>query len=179
MDDKTIHNNIQLLHEPKTGEILFYTSDEGELKVNVFLQDETMRMSQKQMGELFGVGTNTINYHLSEIFKSQELSEDSVIRNFRITANDGKQYLTKHYNLDAIIAVWYRVNSYQATKFRIRATEYQARNQKIIMKDWIENTKDLLKLNKVRILEGKGSVSKELAEKIYKKYLAYRIHLCI
>ncbi len=105
MDDKTIHNNIQLLHEPKTGEILFYTSDEGELKVNVFLQDETMRMSQKQMGELFGVGTNTINYHLSEIFKSQELSEDSVIRNFRITANDGKQYLTKHYNLDAIIAV--------------------------------------------------------------------------
>ncbi len=71
------------------------------------------------------------------------------------------------------------MNSYQATKFRIRATEYQARNQKIIMKDWIENTKDLLKLNKVRILEGKGSVSKELAEKIYKKYLAYRIHLCI
>ena len=75
------------------------------------------------MAELFGVETNTINYHLKEIFKSEELSEDSVIRKIRITAEDGKNYLTNFYNLDAIISVGYRVNSTQATQFRIWATK--------------------------------------------------------
>lgn len=75
------------------------------------------------MAELFAVEVNTINYHLKEIFKSGELSEDSVIRNIRITADDGKNYLTAFYSLDAIIAVGYCVNSYQATQFRIWATK--------------------------------------------------------
>lgn len=75
------------------------------------------------MGELFNVETHTINYHLKEIFKSEELKENSVIQKFRITANDGKSYLTNFYNLDAIIAVGYRVNSLQATQFRIWATK--------------------------------------------------------
>lgn len=75
------------------------------------------------MAELFAVEANTINYHLKEIFKSGELSEDSVIRKIRITADDGKNYLTAFYSLDAIIAVGYRVNSYQATQFRIWATK--------------------------------------------------------
>jgi hypothetical protein len=108
--------------ESNTWEILFYKSDDGDIKLNVIFEDETIWLSQKKMWELFWVETNTINYHLSEVFNSWELSEESVIRNFRITASDGKSYNTKHYNLDVIIAVWYRVNSYKATKFRVWAT---------------------------------------------------------
>lgn len=103
-------------------EIIFYKSDEGNIRINVIFEEETIWLSQKQMWELFWVETNTINYHLSEVFESWELREESVIRNFRITASDWKNYNTKHYNLDVIIAVWYRVNSYKATKFRIWAT---------------------------------------------------------
>jgi len=102
---------------------LLYTSPNGEVKIDVFFQDETVWLTQKKMAELFGVETNTINYHLKEIFKSQELSEDSVIQKIRITADDGKKYLTNFYNLDAIISVGYRVNSAQATQFRIWATK--------------------------------------------------------
>ena len=72
---------------------LLYTSTNGEVKIDVFFQDETVWLTQKKMAELFGVETNTINYHLKEIFKSKELSEDSVIRKIRITAEDGKKYL--------------------------------------------------------------------------------------
>ncbi|OOP57392.1 MAG: cell filamentation protein Fic [Candidatus Brocadia carolinensis] len=105
------------------NEIIFYTSPEGKKKVEVVFQDENFWLSQKRMTELFAVEVNTINYHLKEIFKSGELSEDSVIRKIRITADDGKNYLTAFYSLDAIIAVGYRVNSYQATQFRIWATK--------------------------------------------------------
>ena len=105
------------------NEIIFYTSPEGSKKIEVCFQDENFWLTQKQLSELFSVEINTVNYHLKEIFKSSELREDSVIRKIRITAVDGKKYLTAHYNLDAIIAVGYRVNSYQATQFRIWATQ--------------------------------------------------------
>lgn len=105
------------------NEIIFYTSPEGSRKIEVCYQDENFWLSQKQLAELFCVEINTINYHLKEIFKSSELSPDTVIRKIRITAADGKKYLTALYNLDAIIAVGYRVNSYQATQFRIWATQ--------------------------------------------------------
>ncbi len=85
-------------------------------------EDETIWLTQKLMGELFDVEVNTINYHLKEIFASREVDEDSVIRKFRITAADGKNYNTQHYNLDAIISVGYRVNSVRATQFRQWAT---------------------------------------------------------
>ncbi|MFT4155905.1 RhuM family protein [Parafilimonas sp.] len=98
---------------PQDKEIIFYATPEGNIKVEVLYNDETFWLTQKKMAELFGVETNTINYHLKEIFKSKELDEDSVIRIFRITADDGKNYLTNFYNLDAIIAVGYRVNSHQ------------------------------------------------------------------
>ncbi|MCL8006213.1 virulence RhuM family protein [Gelidibacter japonicus] len=104
-------------------QILFYQTPAGESSVEVYFEDETFWLSQKKMGELFGVETHTINYHLKEIFRTGELDEDSVIRNFRITATDGKNYNTKFYNLDAIISVGYRVNSTQATQFRIWATK--------------------------------------------------------
>lgn len=111
-------------NEPiRNNEIIFYTSPEGSRKIEVCYQDENFWLSQKQLAELFCVEINTINYHLKEIFKSSELSADTVIRKIRITAADGKKYLTALYNLDAIIAVGYRVNSYQATQFRIWATQ--------------------------------------------------------
>ncbi len=107
----------------KESEIILYTTPQGNVKVEIRFEEETFWMTQKKLAELFDVEVNTINYHLKEIFSSGELTEDSVIRKIRITASDGKKYLTNFYNLDAIIAVGYRVNSYNATQFRICATE--------------------------------------------------------
>lgn len=102
---------------------LLYGSEGNGPKVQVLVQDETIWLSQKQMAELFEVSTATINEHLKNFFKDEDLRETSVIRNFRITANDGKNYNTKHYSLDAIIAVCYQVSSKQASAFRIWATK--------------------------------------------------------
>ncbi len=102
---------------------LLYTDSKGQVKVEVFIKDETVWLTQKAMAELFGVKVPAINKHLKNIFESGELEENSVISILETTATDGKQYKTKFYNLDAIIAVGYRVNSYQATQFRIWATK--------------------------------------------------------
>lgn len=107
---------------PKESEFLLYNSPEGGVKIDVTILDETVWLSQKQMADLFNIEVPTVNYHLKEIFKSAELSENSVIRKIRITAEDGKSYITGLYNLDAIISVGYRVNSVQATHFRKWAT---------------------------------------------------------
>ncbi|GJM35121.1 MAG: hypothetical protein DHS20C18_41220 [Saprospiraceae bacterium] len=106
----------------KESTIIFYETENQQVKVEIRFENETFWLTQKKLAELFGVEVQTINYHLKEIFKSGELLEDSVIRKIRITADDGKNYLTNFYNLDAIIAVGYRVNSHQATQFRIWAT---------------------------------------------------------
>lgn len=105
-----------------SSQFLFYGSDDGAVKVQVIVSDETVWASQRGMGEIFGVESNTINYHLKEIFSSKELEESTVTRKIRVTAFDGKQYDTNFYNLDAIISIGYRVNSYQATQFRKWAT---------------------------------------------------------
>ena len=118
MTDKQSNNE-----KMRESELLLYTTPEGDIKIDVFFRDDTVWLTQKKMSELFGVEVNTINYHLKEIFKSQELSEDSVIRKIRTTAADGKIYETQFYNLDAIISVGYRVNSARATQFRIWATK--------------------------------------------------------
>jgi len=102
--------------------IIIYKTSTGNISVQVQYEDGTFWLTQKRMAELFGVEVNTINYHLKEVFKNGELQENSVIRKIRITAADGKNYQTNFYHLDAIIAVGYRVNSYQATQFRIWAT---------------------------------------------------------
>lgn len=112
----------QMKNNPTTN-ILFYQTPNARAEVAVQYQDDTFWLTQKAMAELFGVEVNTINYHLKEIFKSNELVENTVIRKFRITAADGKNYQTKHYHLDAIISVGYRVNSREATQFRIWATQ--------------------------------------------------------
>ena len=105
-----------------TAEFLIFTSQAGENTIEVRVEDETVWLTQKMMAELFDVGVNTTNYHLKEIFKTGEVVEKSVIRIFRITAADGKNYDTQFYNLDAIISVGYRVNSVRATQFRQWAT---------------------------------------------------------
>lgn len=102
---------------------LFYTSGDRSTKIQVMVEDETVWASQRGMAEIFDVEPNTINYHLKEIFGSAELVEQTVLRNFRVPAADGKNYDTKFYHLDAIISVGYRVNSIQATQFRIWATK--------------------------------------------------------
>lgn len=108
---------------PQFNDILLYSTSEGKIKIEVIYENETFWLSQKRIAELFNVEIPTINYHLKEIFKSGELEESSVIRKFLTTAKDGKNYNTQFYNLDAIIAVGYRVNSHQATHFRIWATK--------------------------------------------------------
>ena len=105
-----------------TAEFLIFTSQAGEGSIEVRVDEGTVWLSQKLMAQLFDVNVRTVNEHLQNIFKDTELVEDSVIRNYRITAADGKGYNTKFYNLDAIIAVGFRVNSDRATQFRQWAT---------------------------------------------------------
>ena len=107
----------------ENNQLIFYSTPQGNVKVEVIFESETFWLSQKRMAELFGVDVRTVNEHLKNIFKTEELNEDSVIRNFRTTAADGKTYDTKFYVLDAILAVGYRVNSSEATQFRIWATK--------------------------------------------------------
>jgi len=102
---------------------LLYTAADGKVKVEVFVKDETVWLTQKAMAELFQVKRPAITKHLKNIFESRELQENSVSSILEHTAPDGKTYSTKFYNLDAIIAIGYRVNSYQATQFRIWATK--------------------------------------------------------
>ena len=104
------------------AEYLTFVAASGEGGVEAVYLDEDVWLSQKMMGFLYDVETHTINYHLKKIFTDSELEEDSVIRNFRITAKDGKNYNTNHYNLSAIIAVGYKVNSERAVQFRKWAT---------------------------------------------------------
>lgn len=104
------------------SQIVIYQTEDGQTKVNVRFEGETVWLSQKLMAELFDIAIPTINEHLRNIFATKELEEKSVIRKFRITAEDGKLYDTKHYNLDVIIALGYRVNSKRATQFRVWAT---------------------------------------------------------
>jgi len=115
--------NSQNIDIRENADIIFYSNPEGNLRIELTFDGETFWTTQKRMADIFSVEVQTINYHLSEIFKSRELNKYSVIRKIRITASDGKEYETMFYNLDAVIAVGYRVNSKKATQFRIWATQ--------------------------------------------------------
>jgi hypothetical protein len=104
-------------------DFLLYTSPDGKIKVEVILNNETVWLTQKAIAQLFGVQVPAISKHLKNIFESGELDENSVISILETTAGDGKNYQVKYFNLDAIISVGYRVNSRQATQFRIWATK--------------------------------------------------------
>lgn len=105
------------------SDFILYTSPDGEVRVDVFVNEETVWLTQKAIANLFGVDRTVITKHLKNIFDSAELEENSVCAKIAHTAEDGKSYQTKFYNLDVIISVGYRVNSKQATQFRIWATK--------------------------------------------------------
>ena len=103
--------------------IIFYQSENENVVINVIYKDETFWLTQKAMAELFDCSADNISLHLKNIFNENELEKNAVTEDFSVTASDGKMYKTKGYNLDAIIAVGYRVNSKKATKFRQWATK--------------------------------------------------------
>ncbi|SMB88620.1 Uncharacterized conserved protein [Desulfonispora thiosulfatigenes DSM 11270] len=108
------------------NQFVLYTGDDGNVKLQIFLEEETLWLSQKLIGELFQVESNTINYHIKEIYKSGELEELATTRKFRVVQKEGNRDVSRDvvfYNLDVIIAVGYRVNSKRATQFRIWATK--------------------------------------------------------
>jgi hypothetical protein len=100
------------------AEYLTFVAASGQGGVEAVYADEDVWLSQKMMGELYGVNVRTVSEHLKNIFADNELEQDAVIRNFRITAADGKNYNTQHYNLSATIALGYKVNSERAVQFR-------------------------------------------------------------
>jgi hypothetical protein len=104
-------------------DFLLYTTPNSDIKVETYLHNETLWLPQKRIAELFGVDRTVATKHLKNIFESKELEESSVSAKIAHTADDGKKYNTKFYNLDAILSVGYRVNSLQATQFRIWATK--------------------------------------------------------
>jgi hypothetical protein len=106
-----------------TTNFLIYTTPKGDVKIEAFLHNENIWLTQKRIAELFNVDRTVITKHLKNIFENNELNENSVSAKFAHTALDGKKYQTNYYNLDAIISVGYRVNSKQATFFRIWATK--------------------------------------------------------
>lgn len=118
---KKVTNKVDI--RSSAAEYLTFIAATGENAVEVIYADENIWLSQKMMGVLYQVETHTINYHLKKVFSDNELEEKSVIRNFRITASDGKNYETQHYSLAAIIAVGYKVNSEKAVQFRKWATQ--------------------------------------------------------
>lgn len=104
------------------NKIVFYQNKNGNVELRADIEKETLWATQKIVAALFGCSIDNVSLHLKNIFESKELDENSVVEESSITASDGKKYKIKHYNLDAIIAVGYRVNSKKATKFRIWAT---------------------------------------------------------
>ena len=107
-------------NQPATpgGEFILFQTEDGRTRVQCRFENETIWLTQKLMAELFQKDVRTINEHIQNIFEEGELSPDSVLRKFRITAADGKTYDTQHYNLDVIISVGYRVKSQRGVRFR-------------------------------------------------------------
>ena len=140
------------------NDLLIYKNSEGNIIVDAIYKEETLWLTQKGMSKVFDCTTDNISLHLKNIFKDKELNETSVTENSSITASDGKNYKTKIYNLDAIIAVGYRVNSKKATEFRIWATK--------VLKEYIQKG---FALNDERFIRGNKYDAKyfdELLERI-------------
>lgn len=136
------------------NQILIYQTDNNQIKVR--LEDENIWLTQQQLAELYQSSKSNVSEHIKHIFEEGELQENSVVRNFRITATDGKNYNVQHYNLDMIISLGYRIKSQIATKFRIWATE---RLKEYIIKGFSLNDEKLKNL-------GGGNYWKELLDRI-------------
>ena len=144
------------MHDNTQHNIIIYQTDDGAVKVDVRMQDDTVWLSQQQMAELYQTSKSNVSEHIKHIFEEGELQEDSVVRKFRTTASDGKNYNTAFYNLDMIISLGYRVKSSVATRFRIWATK---RLNEYIRKGFA------LDDNRLKNLGG-GGYWKELLERI-------------
>ncbi len=138
------------------NKVIIYTANDGKTKIDVKLEEETLWLTQAQMCELYQTSKSNVSEHIKHIFEEGELSEDSVVRKFRTTASDGKEYLVAHYNLDMIIALGYRIRSIIATRFRQWATE---RLKEYIVKGFTLDDDRLKKM-------GGGGYWKELLERI-------------
>lgn len=138
------------------NKVIIYTASDGQTKIDVKLEDETLWLTQAQMCELYQTSKSNISEHIKHIIEEGELHEDSVVRKFRTTAADGKSYLTTFYNLDMIIALGYRVRSIIATRFRQWATQ---RLKEYMVKGFTLDDERLKKL-------GGGGYWKELLDRI-------------
>lgn len=138
------------------NEILIYQTEDGHTKIDVKLEDDTVWLTQSQLCELYQTSKSNISEHIKHIFKEEELDEESVVRKFRTTAADGKNYNTIHYNLDMIISLGYRVKTKIATNFRRWATE---RLKEYMIKGFTMDDERLKNL-------GGGNYWKELLDRI-------------
>lgn len=164
--------------DPLNGEFLLYSGPDGRVKVECRFHDETLWLTQRLMADLFGVGVPAINKHLKNIFESGELDEAATLSKMEIVRSEGGRDVRRKvdfYNLDAIIAVGYRVNSYQATQFRIWATrtlkefiisayldlaENRARRGIVTrMSEWVTFLNSFLELSNYPILQDAGKIS--------------------
>ena len=143
------------MNEERRGEIVIYRTTDGKAVLEVKLQEETVWLSQAQVGQLFDKNKRTISEHISNLFKEGELIENAVVRKFRTTAADGKSYQVEYYNLDVIISVGYRAKSQRGTQFRIWATQVLKDH---ILKGYSINEKRLKEQN-ARLLELQKTVS--------------------
>jgi len=133
--------------KPSTGELILYQTQEGTVRIEVLYESETFWLNQKKIAELFGVDLRTVSYHLGEIYASGELSRTATLRKIRRVQIEGSREVSREvefYNLDAIISVGYRVNSTQATQFRIWATQTL---REFVIKGFVLDD-ERLKLNK-------------------------------
>lgn len=144
IDDNKMIKNYKTQPSFSEKEVVLYQTEEGNINVSVYYHDESFWLTQKAMAEIFGCSTDNISLHLKNIFADGELDRDSVTEKISATATDGKNYLTQFYNLDAIIAVGYRINSIKATKFRQWATSTL---KEFIIKGFVLND-DMLKNGK-------------------------------
>jgi len=138
------------------NKVIIYTANDGKTKIDVKLEEDTLWLTQNQMCELYQTSKSNVSEHIKHIFEEGELSRDSVVRKFRTTATDGKDYMVSFYNLDMIIALGYRIRSIIATRFRQWATE---RLKEYIVKGFTLDDERLKKL-------GGGGYWKELLERI-------------
>ena len=142
---------------------LIYKTPDKDVKVNAVIKDDTIWLTQKSMAELFGCSSDNISLHLKNIFEAGELEKDSVTEKISVTAADGKNYPTNFYNLDAIISVGYRVNSIQATHFRIWATK--------VLKEYIQKG---FVLDDERLKQGKDAFGKDYFRELLERVRSIR-----
>ena len=143
--------------------LLIYKNAEGNIIVDAIFKDETLWLTQKGMAKVFDCSVDNISLHLKNIFKDNELDENSVTEQSSITASDGKNYKTKIYNLDAIISVGYRINSRKATEFRIWATKIL---KEYMIKGFALNDERFIKGNKYDVTIAKNYLNEEELKKL-------------